>query len=57
MQKDSDGREGGHPLSQQKLIFNDDIDVLPAHRAVCVEKGISGEMYKERGSGNSRKEY
>ena len=29
-----------HELSQQKLIFDDCVDVLPAHRSVCIEKGI-----------------
>ena len=40
--------EGGHPLSQQKLIFNDDIDVLPAHRAVCRKGYIGGNVQRAR---------
>lgn len=32
----------GYPLSQKELIFDDRVDVLPAHCLVYVEKGITG---------------
>ena len=34
-----------HELSQQELIFNDRVDVFPAH---CLERVYAREMYKKR---------
>lgn len=43
IQKDTIRRGVRYELAQQELIFDDRVDVLPAHRLVCVVKGYTRE--------------